>query len=118
MAKNDRVGDYGGVRRSILQEAVRREFLEPQLAPVAGPFQSLPREDLGFREFWRDLQRRWLVILTAVVLITGVAAFFTVRARSTYLASAVLVIGHDGPTLATAGERLLQTGDSEAETNT
>ncbi|HKX27848.1 MAG TPA: polysaccharide biosynthesis tyrosine autokinase [Blastocatellia bacterium] len=118
MAKNDRVGDYGGVRRSILQEVFRREFPEPHLAPMAGPFQSLPREDLGFREFWRDLQRRWLVLLSAVVLITGVAAVFIIRTKSTYLASAVLVIGQEGPTLAKAGERLLQTGDSEAETNT
>ncbi|HKX27322.1 MAG TPA: polysaccharide biosynthesis tyrosine autokinase [Blastocatellia bacterium] len=112
MAKNDMMEDALAPRKSAWAAARNGEGFEQFPAPGDPGFYSPVREELGFREFWRSLQRHKLIVLVAVILITAIGTMLNLRAKSTYLASTVMVIGNQGATILKADEVLLQNEDS------
>jgi succinoglycan biosynthesis transport protein ExoP len=94
MAKNDIVN--GALLRHQSAGVNHEASHKPQRVPFGlGPYNQ-PHPKPGSRKFWRSLRRHKLALVTVVVLITALAAFVNLRAKSTYIASTMLVIGN-GP---------------------
>jgi uncharacterized protein involved in exopolysaccharide biosynthesis len=118
MPKNELGVDTPIARKLGLPGVGSIEASDPQHAPFRGYVRVPPRTDLGFREFWRSLARHKLLLLTAVITVTAIATVAIIRARSTYLASTVLVMGTESPIVMRAGEMLVQNEESDAATVT
>jgi polysaccharide biosynthesis transport protein len=118
MTKNDTVEGalltrrYGG---AVLNHAAGNKL---QQAPFGMFFYDQPRTKPGFHALRHSLGRHKLALWTVVILITALAAFINLRAKSTYLASTTLVVGNEGPANVKMGELLQQNQESEETTMT
>src|SRR5262245_26734148 len=97
MAKNEMVERALLRHQSAVVPVSRVRSRELQHYPLDPPIDreagDQPRTEPGFREFWRCLRRHPLAFWTVVILITGLAVWINLRARSIYLASTTMVVG-------------------------